>query len=65
MALELHCSQCGTEYWGPVKNAQCSECDHIFLDIEIHSALGYRSDNVIPMEDFNDRSRKISTTRHG
>jgi len=21
MALELYCSQCGTEYWGPVQNA--------------------------------------------
>ena len=58
MALELHCSQCGTEYWGPVQNAQCSECDHVFLDIEIHSALGSRSDNVIHMEDLNDRSSK-------
>lgn len=53
MALELYCSQCGTEYWGPVQNAQCSECDHVFLEIEIHSALGYRKHET-NMESSNE-----------
>jgi hypothetical protein len=43
MALELICPQCETEYWGPVRDAQCGECEHIFLPEEIHEALGYRS----------------------
>ena len=30
MSKDLICPECGTEYWGPYKDAQCGECEHIF-----------------------------------
>jgi len=40
MAKRLYCSQCDTEYWGPIQNAECSECEHKFLQSEIEEAIG-------------------------
>ena len=35
MAKELYCPDCGTEYWGLIKNAKCGYCEHIFEFPEI------------------------------
>jgi hypothetical protein len=35
MAKELYCPDCGTEYWGSIKNAKCGYCEHTFTKSDI------------------------------